>query len=113
MLQRQHLSIDIFEKIGVNYVVYKNKIVSSDVPDLILNVFKKSTKNTLNASEICKKTSLTKRQVRYTLDKLVKSGLLIKTPNFEDFRSYLYSIKENERKNENLFDSIDHLVFNI
>lgn len=65
--------------------------------DLILKALEGSN-NGVQTSEICETTSLSKRQVRYALDSLLKKGLIVRTPNLHDLRVNLYSIPEFEQE---------------
>lgn len=65
--------------------------------DLILKALMESPDG-VQTSEICETTSLSKRQVRYALDSLLKRGLIVRTPNLHDLRINLYSIAEEEKK---------------
>ena len=74
-------------------MAYINKLPRAS--DLILNVLKDSSK-AIRTEEISKKTSLSKRQVRYALDSLIKNNIVIRQPNLYDLRVNLYSIAKNE-----------------
>ncbi|MHA1983650.1 MAG: FaeA/PapI family transcriptional regulator [Candidatus Hodarchaeales archaeon] len=66
--------------------------------DLILKALLESSKG-VQTSEICETTSLSKRQVRYALDSLLKRGIIVRSPNLHDLRINLYSIAEEEAEN--------------
>ena len=92
-------------------MAYKKKNTNQETIELILDIFKKSEKGFIQPSQIYKKTSLSKRQIRYALDKLVKNGLIVRIPNFNDLRSNLFKIRENTdifetNKNQSLFDDM-------
>ena len=70
-------------------MAYVNKLPSAT--DLILNILKNSPE-AIQTVEICKKTSLSKRQVRYVLDFLIKNQIVVRVPNLYDLRVNLYSI---------------------
>ncbi|MFW9927886.1 MAG: MarR family transcriptional regulator [Candidatus Thorarchaeota archaeon] len=62
--------------------------------DLILKALKESPDG-VQTADICESTKLSKRQVRYALDSLMKKGLIIRQPNLYDLRVNLYSLAEN------------------
>ena len=63
--------------------------------ELIINALKTSD-NGVQTQAICEKTRLSKRQVRYVLDLLLKQGLVIRLPNLHDLRVNLYSLTNQQ-----------------
>ena len=78
-------------------MAYANSNKLPRATDLILKALEGSN-NGVQTSEICETTSLSKRQVRYALDSLLKKGLIVRTPNLHDLRVNLYSIPDFEEE---------------
>ena len=74
-------------------MAYVNSNKLPRATDLILKALQESPSGAQTA-DICETTSLSKRQVRYALDSLLKKGIIVRTPNLHDLRVNLYSIPE-------------------
>ena len=75
-------------------MAYVNSNKLPRATDLILKALQSSPSG-VQTADICESTSLSKRQVRYALDSLLKRGLIVRTPNLYDLRVNLYSIPDD------------------
>ncbi|OLS19938.1 MAG: hypothetical protein HeimC3_42640 [Candidatus Heimdallarchaeota archaeon LC_3] len=78
-------------------MAYANSNKLPRATNLILKALQGSPTG-VQTSDICETTSLSKRQVRYALDSLLKRGLIVRTPNLYDLRVNLYSIPDEDQE---------------
>ena len=78
-------------------MTFVNKKKLPRATDLIIKVLEKSPDG-VKTTDICKNTKLSKRQVRYALDSLLKNGVIVRYPNLHDLRVNLYTLAEQKKQ---------------